>query len=143
MQKWFKRRHAYFQVPKLLSRLSSKAMENSGIYPCPNTGLRDDGPAAFPWRTSLLLFPPPFVDGPERRYQPVPIEDVGSCSDTYFSARKRREISYCGAFKASNGTNCIVRGCGGDLSRESHTRRHLRTTTTPEHQVATIIRATN
>lgn len=52
---------------------------------------------------------------------------------------KKRGISYCCAFKASTtGTECIIRGCGGVLSAQ-HTARHLRTTFTPEHQVASII----
>ncbi len=51
----------------------------------------------------------------------------------------RRDISYRSAFKASNGTECIVRGCGGDLSKREHALRHIKTTFTPEHQVAAIV----
>ena len=52
---------------------------------------------------------------------------------------KRRDISYSSAFKASNGTECIIRGCGGDLSKREHAVRHIKTTSTPEHQVAAVI----
>jgi len=51
---------------------------------------------------------------------------------------KRRDISYFYAFKASTGKACIVRGCGSVLSAQ-HTVRHLKTTSTPEHQVAAIV----
>ncbi len=51
----------------------------------------------------------------------------------------RRDISYHSAFKASNGTECIIRGCGGDLSKRKHALRHIKTTSTPEHQVAAIV----
>lgn len=52
---------------------------------------------------------------------------------------KRRDISYRSAFKASNGTECIIRGCGGDLSKREHALRHIKTTSTPEHEVAAIV----
>lgn len=52
---------------------------------------------------------------------------------------KRRDISYSSAFKASNGTECIIRGCRSDLSKRGHVVRHLKTTPTPEHQVAAIV----
>ena len=52
---------------------------------------------------------------------------------------KRRDISYSSAFKVSNGTECIIRGCGGDLSKREHAVRHIKTTSTPEHQVAAIV----
>jgi len=52
---------------------------------------------------------------------------------------RRRDISYNSAFKASNGTECIIRGCGGDLSKREHAVRHIKTTSTPEHQVAAIV----
>ena len=52
---------------------------------------------------------------------------------------KRRDISYRSAFKASNGTECIIRGCGSDLSKREHAVRHIKTTSTPEHQVAAIV----
>lgn len=52
---------------------------------------------------------------------------------------KRKDISYSSAFKASNGTECIIRGCGGDLSKREHAVRHIKTTSTPEHQVAAIV----
>ena len=51
----------------------------------------------------------------------------------------RRDISYRSAFKTSNGTKCIIRGCGGDLSKPDHALRHIKTTSTPEHQVAALI----
>ena len=51
----------------------------------------------------------------------------------------RRDISYRSAFKASSGTECIIRGCGGDLSKREHALRHIKTTPTPEHQVAAIV----
>ena len=51
----------------------------------------------------------------------------------------RMDISYSSAFKASNGTECIIRGCGGNLSKQEHALRHLKTTSTPEHQVAAIV----
>lgn len=52
---------------------------------------------------------------------------------------KKRDISYRNAFKASNGTECFIRGCGGDFSRRQNTLQHSRTTPTPERQVAAII----
>ena len=52
---------------------------------------------------------------------------------------RRRDISYNSAFKASNGTECIIRGCGGDLSKREHAVRHIKTTSTPEHQIAAIV----
>ncbi|KAL2049684.1 hypothetical protein ABVK25_010025 [Lepraria finkii] len=52
---------------------------------------------------------------------------------------KRRDISYSSAFKVSNRTECIIRGCGGDLSKREHAVRHIKTTSTPEHQVAAIV----
>ena len=51
---------------------------------------------------------------------------------------KRRDICYCCAFKASTGDECIIRGCGSVVSTR-HTVRHLRTTSTPQHQVAAMI----
>lgn len=52
---------------------------------------------------------------------------------------KRRDISYRSAFKSSNGTRCIIRGCGSNFSKREHTVRHIKTTSTPEHQVAAIV----
>ncbi len=52
---------------------------------------------------------------------------------------KRRDISYDHAFKASNGKQCMIRGCGSELSRPNHAIRHINNTSTPEHQVAAII----
>ena len=52
---------------------------------------------------------------------------------------KSRDIFYRSAFKASNGTECIIRGCGSDLSKREHAVRHIKTTSTPEHQVAAIV----
>lgn len=49
---------------------------------------------------------------------------------------KRRDISYLNAFKASNGTECFIRGCGGEFP---NTLPRIRTTSTPERQVAAII----
>ena len=51
---------------------------------------------------------------------------------------KRRDICYCCAFKASTGDECIIRGCGSIISTH-HTVRHLKTTSTPQHQVAAMI----
>ncbi len=52
---------------------------------------------------------------------------------------KRRDISYDHAFKASNGKQCMIRGCGSELSRPNHAIRHIKNTSTPEHQVATMV----
>lgn len=51
---------------------------------------------------------------------------------------ERRDICYRNAFKAAVETDCIVRGCGGKLSRKNDLR-HVKTTGTPEHEVAAII----
>ena len=52
---------------------------------------------------------------------------------------RRRDISYSSAFIVSNGTECIIRGCGSDLSKREHAVRHIKTTSTPEHQVDAIV----
>lgn len=52
---------------------------------------------------------------------------------------RRRNISYNSAFKASNETECIVRECEGDLSKQEHAIRHIKTTFILKHQVAAIV----
>lgn len=51
----------------------------------------------------------------------------------------RKDISYRFAFKASNGIECIIRECEGDLFKREHALRHIKTTSTLEHQVAAIV----
>ena len=45
----------------------------------------------------------------------------------------RRDISYRSAFKASNGTECIIRGYRGDLSSREHALRYIKITPIPKH----------
>lgn len=52
---------------------------------------------------------------------------------------KRKNIFYNSAFKVSNGAECIIRRCEGDLFKREHAVRHIKTTFTPEHQVAAIV----
>jgi len=52
---------------------------------------------------------------------------------------RRRDICYRSAFKAADGGECIVRGCGSKSSSPKNAIRHFNTTPTPEHEVAAII----
>ncbi len=52
---------------------------------------------------------------------------------------RRRDICYRSAFKAADGGECIVRGCGSKSSLPKNAIRHFNTTPTPEHEVAAII----
>lgn len=51
---------------------------------------------------------------------------------------QRRDISYTNAFKTTNGEGCIVRGCDAKPSQKNFIR-HVKTTSTPEHEVAAAI----
>ena len=83
--------------------------------------------------------PPPNVSSP-------PTEDANRSLYKILEAaltrilvlEKRRDICYCCAFKASTGHECIIRGCASTVSTQ-HNVRHLRTTSTPQHQVAATI----
>lgn len=52
---------------------------------------------------------------------------------------RRRDICYRSAFKAADGGECIVRGCGSKSSSPKNAIRHFNTTATPEHEAAAII----
>ncbi|KAL2056606.1 hypothetical protein ABVK25_003000 [Lepraria finkii] len=52
---------------------------------------------------------------------------------------RRRDIFYRFAFKAADGGECIVRGCGSKSSLPKNAIRHFNSTPTPEHEVAAIV----
>lgn len=51
----------------------------------------------------------------------------------------RRDICYRHAFKAVDGEECMIRGCGITSSAPKNAIRHLKNTATPEHEVAAVI----
>ncbi|KAL2056588.1 hypothetical protein ABVK25_002982 [Lepraria finkii] len=83
--------------------------------------------------------PPPHMSIPPKEDANRSLYKILEAALTRISVlEKRRDICYCCAFKAPTGDECIIRGCGSVVSTQ-HTVRHLRTTSTPQHQVAAMI----
>ena len=83
--------------------------------------------------------PPPHMSIPPKEDANRSLYKILEAALTRISVlEKRRDICYCCAFKAPTGDECIIRGCGSVVSTQ-HTIRHLRTTSTPQHQVAAMI----
>lgn len=51
---------------------------------------------------------------------------------------QRRDICYTNAFKTTNAEGCLIRGCDAKPSQKNFIR-HVKTTSTPEHEVAAAI----
>ncbi len=110
-------------------------MECCRIHYYANQSLRTFRPGLLPQRRSSTHEPTLTNDEAERSLYKIMEAALARVS----VLEKRRDISYSSACKASNGTECIIRGCGGDLSKREHAVRHIKTTSTPEHQVAAIV----